>query len=444
MEQSNAKKKQIIIFGGVAAVFISAMVYSVVKITAGPEAKGPEQSNIAAISEGRVDITNPNRDLDLATPKQKEVITQYNDQQKERANETAVGGTMPLFTPTKEKLDVGVEPDNEKELAAARALEAARQARERVIYETPQKERKTYSLQQYQSNYAAYQDIMAGFIASDSTNAPRAGAAVVITAEQLVAFEQLNRPTPVPALQPGAQQDPRLVFAEQTPAQPVVEGISPGDIVYGYYRNEVNTASGVDVVVEVSSGKLKGARLVGKPVLVNKEAMIKFSSGYFNGNQIALNAAAVKPENVSALIEGNYDGQYWKRFGLPGLMAVVSGTMKAAADILKDEGTIVVTGGINGELVQTARPDVTTSEAIRKGAANGISEATGIILEGFTEDSRGARPFVTIPAQTPTAIIFFDSVRIIPNQNQPTKTTSDVGSLNNVANNVARRAVQPR
>lgn len=409
MEAKSAQSKQLFIFAGAAGLILAAVIYAVYSITHAKQVDTKEQSVINGVSTKETTVTNPTRDISQATPKQKELINQYNQDQALKAQNTQIGGAMSLFTPE----TVQVEPDKKEDIEAQRIREDAEKARSRVVYEQSSKQRKTYSAEQYQTVFDSYQGLRTSFEAQNSTDIAKAANPVVVTGEQISAFDKLNGSNnPDPATRnPGQLGSDSSGFSGGQQGAPAFQSpVGAGDLAYGYFLNKVDTASGGDVIVKITSPGLKDLRLIGKPTLVNKKVMIPLTVGYLNGQKFSVKAAVVKPEDVSTLVEGNYDGHYWARLGLPGLASLVTGTMGAAADILKNEGTTITTGTNTTPLQST--PRTSSSEALKKGVYAGASGASKVFADELQKEGQMNIPNATIEANTTTAILFFAPIEL--------------------------------
>lgn len=407
MEASSAKKKQYLMLGGFLAVVGLIAVYTFVTISGDTPQTAIEESVVQAPGGRQVDNTNDNID-NLPEP-YKRSLEEYNERlDKEALASPDVMGSMPAFAPR--NVEVAVEPDDPAAMARQDEIRQLEQARSRVQYEERKTPRKVYSVEEYALIMNSYQNVMRDFYTEDTTGKMKPVPPVVASLEDFRAVASLN--SGVAPVDPREANGAPQVFSEAD-ANALIQETFPvkaGDIFYGYYINQVDTASRSDVIVQVTSGPLKGARLIGQPTLVNKKALIRFTKAEIEGQKLNLSAASVNVSDVSTLIEGEYDGAYWRRLGLPGLAALISGTTKAANEILKNEGTTVTLNNNGSNVFST--PRTSTSEALKKGTFGGVSAAGELVANELVREGQQSIPSVSIPANTPTAILLFSGASI--------------------------------
>lgn len=402
-EQKKSQTKQLYIAGGVLGfvlLFVGIGFYSMFSDNVNPV---QEESVVKVPPSGRLE-DNTGGDLANLPPKYRDSIDAYNKAQAEKINDENVLAAMPMFTPE----NIDIRPDSDLENIEAKRAEQARQASERVRYERPTKERKTYEIDEYQSKFLAVEEMLLSFREEDKRLSSAEGKAVVIDPAAIEKFSQMNSPSQSAVRVVG---DPRSAVSPQEMAQQRYP-VSAGDIFYGYYINQVDTASGSEVVFKVTSGPLKNSRFIGTPILVNKKAVIRYTQALTeDGQKLDIKAAAVTMGEVSSLVDGNYDGAYWARMGLPGLAAIISGTTSATAEILRNEGTTISVLGIDGAPVQS-RPREDVSSALKKGIFQGVGSAGGVIAGELQKEAAMNKPNVTIPANTTAAVLMFSGVAV--------------------------------
>lgn len=422
IEQKKSQTKQLYIAGGVLGfvlLFVGFGFYSMFSDNTRPI----QEESVVKVpaSAGKLE-DNTGGNVANLPPKYRESIDAYNKAQADKINDESVLASMGMFTPE----DIEIRPDSDLQSIEARRAEQARQASERVKYERPTKERKTYEIDEYQSKFLAVEEMLAGFREDDKRLAASEGKSVIIDPASIEKFYELNA---APREAVRVVGDPRSAVSPQEVAQQRYP-VSAGDIFYGYYINQVDTASGSEVVFKVTSGPLKNSRFIGTPVLVNKKAVIRYTQALTDdGQKLDIKAAAVTMGEVSSLVEGNYDGAYWSRMGLPGLAAIISGTTSATAEILRNEGTTISVLGIEGTPVQS-RPREDVSSALKKGIFQGVGSAGGVIAGELQKEAAMNKPNVTIPANTTAAVLMFSGVAVPQGQTFKTSPTpSDSANL---------------
>ncbi len=436
MENNAVKKKQLVIIAGALGLLFLMVIFGIMSVTSEEPQVIVEQS---AIQQGRDQGVTPRQGkVSELPPAYQESMREYDKQKKVRAeNDESVLASMPIFNPTEEPR-VNVEPDDPAKEAELERQAMISQAAQRVIYEEAKKPRKVYHPEDYEIVITGYSDVINGFIKREPTTS-LASNSVVNTFEDIELankYAGFARPA-------ASSQQPQVNSGGSTGAvQQTVEDLQKqvrqmyptkaGDLLYSYTINQIDTAAKVPVIVEISSGPLRKSRFIGEPTLVNKKAMIKFTRAETpDGLSLEIQAAAVRMEDVGALIEGEYDGVYWQRFGLPGLAALISGTSQSANEILQNQGRVTTQGPLGG--ITSATPPETISSAVKKGAFGGIAEAGKTIADEIKREAKESIPSVRIEANQPLAILMFSSVRVSPGSvaNLTRSPLANVGQIPN-------------
>ncbi|MBQ69586.1 hypothetical protein CL689_05965, partial [Candidatus Saccharibacteria bacterium] len=283
MEAKSAKKNQFLILGGFLAVVALIAIYTFVTISGDAPQTVVEESVVQAPGGRQEDNTNDNVD-NLPEPYKKS-LSDYNAALDKKALESPdVMGSMPAFAPR--NVEVAVEPDDPAAMAREKELMQLEQARARVQYEDRKTPRKVYSVEEYALIMNSYQSVLRDLYTDDTTGKMKPAPPVVSSLEDFSKVASLN--SGVSPVDPREVNGAPQVFSEAD-ANALIQETFPvkaGDIFYGYYINQVDTASRSDVIVQVTSGPLKGARLIGQPTLVNKKALIRFTKAEIEGQKL--------------------------------------------------------------------------------------------------------------------------------------------------------------
>lgn len=174
------------------------------------------------------------------------------------------------------------------------------------------------------------------------------------------------------------------------------------EIAYSQLLTEANTDAPGPVLASISSGPLKGGRVLGSFEEQNELLTLTFNTLVLNGQSIPINAVALDPETTLPGLATDVDRRILKRILLPMAAAFV----EAAAEAVSDSGTTTVT--INNETVTEQSQDRDTDEEI----ASGVQEAGRELRDILDDIGDDTKVLIRIESGTPLGILFLEPVVI--------------------------------
>ena len=177
----------------------------------------------------------------------------------------------------------------------------------------------------------------------------------------------------------------------------------PGDILYGETITSVNSDATSPVLVELTTGEYKGARLIGAFTVdaSSNRLIVSFSQMTFlDGRTTGINAFAVDGKSAETAVASDVDRRYVARYGPIFASTFISAFAKAASTPAE-----TMTGtGENATVVQ----DQPTGE---QAAYAGLGAATDIISQDIMANVPKG-PKITLRDGYPLAILFIDPVSV--------------------------------
>jgi len=173
-----------------------------------------------------------------------------------------------------------------------------------------------------------------------------------------------------------------------------------GTIEYGQLITEANTDAPGPVLAIISSGPLKGSRIIGSFTATDNYLTLSFNTVVIDGVSYSADAVAIDPNTTLPGIVTEVDNRYFKRVMLPTAAAFITGLTEA----ISESGTTTVT--INNETVTEESQDQDSGQEV----ASGIAGAGEEIEELLNEIADGVEPMIRVAAGTPIGILFTSAV----------------------------------
>ena len=175
-----------------------------------------------------------------------------------------------------------------------------------------------------------------------------------------------------------------------------------GDVAYAYIVNGTDTDTPGPLIAEVTSGDLKGARLIGS-FTANRETtamIVSFDRVVLaDGTNLPTTAYAVDAIYGDLAIRSKFSGRYFQRYG-PRLAGAF---LRGAGAAIASTGTQIV--GV-GDAVTVVSPEQSTREAIAAGVAD-----VGEQLAGEIEELGPDGPLVQLFAGKPIGVLWLANVQ---------------------------------
>ena len=175
--------------------------------------------------------------------------------------------------------------------------------------------------------------------------------------------------------------------------------IPAGTINYGQMVIEANSDVPGPVLVQLVSGPLAGARLIGSFQTRNKVLVLQFDSVVVNGLNSPVNAIAIDPTTTLPGVATEVDNRYWSRVLLPAAGRFIEGLGRGFA---QDSETTIVTG----DVVTTTRNNLDFEQEL----GQGVEEAAEQIADFMDDEADDIEPLVRVARGTPVGIFFTEPV----------------------------------
>lgn len=178
--------------------------------------------------------------------------------------------------------------------------------------------------------------------------------------------------------------------------------VPAGEIVYGQMITEANSDVPGPVLALISSGPLRGSRLIGSFTVHEQGDMLSlnFNTVVYKGQSIGVDAVAIDPKTTLPGMATDVDHRYLKRVLLPAAAAFVEG----AASAISQSGLTTVT--VEGSTVA----EDSRSPNSRQEIASGLEEAGEEVRELIDEEADNTKVLVRIETGTPLGILFLQPV----------------------------------
>ena len=207
---------------------------------------------------------------------------------------------------------------------------------------------------------------------------------------------------------------PDTVFNDDgTIANPAVDDvivetvlIPAGTINYGQVLIEANSDVPGPVLVQLVSGPLAGARLIGSFNVANDEYLVmEFRSIVVDGLNQPVSAIAIDPGTTLPGVATEVDNRYFSRVLLPAAARFLEGIGAAVAE---DTQTTVT---VSGDTVIQEQSALDFEQELGRGAEEGIGE----IADFMDDQADDIRPLVRVARGTPVGIFFTEPVLEVNN-----------------------------
>lgn len=175
--------------------------------------------------------------------------------------------------------------------------------------------------------------------------------------------------------------------------------LKPGDVIYGETLTSVNSDAPSPILVEITAGDLKGARLIGEFSVPEGDdrMVVSFSRMTLeDGTTIGINAFAVDGRSAETAVASDIDRRYVSRYA-PVFAATFLSAMAAAASI-------------PGQQIEEETGNIVMEEATREQAAwAGVAAGTETIAADIANHAPKG-PLITLRDGYPVGILFIDPV----------------------------------
>lgn len=213
----------------------------------------------------------------------------------------------------------------------------------------------------------------------------------------------------------AARRQAEISAQENVLKEPVREDekvyVAAGDVLYGEVVATVNSDAQMPVIVQVTTGEHKGARLLGtfSTDNVSGKLVVSFSQ-MTNGNvTVPVSALAIDGYSADTTVRSGIEKRYLKRYGTVFATTFIEGVASGLAEPKK---TVLTDQNGNNQVVADKR---TTDESLW----NGVSAAVGVINEDIMA-GRPKGPKIYLHSGYPVGVLFVDDLRENPFENDRT------------------------
>lgn len=175
-----------------------------------------------------------------------------------------------------------------------------------------------------------------------------------------------------------------------------------GEIEYAQLLLEANSDTPGPVLAQISSGPLRGSRVLGSFEVQNELLTLTFKTIVMDGISHDINAVAIDPQTSLPGMASEVDRRYFRRIILPAAAAFIEGAAEAVA--ASGQTTITVSGTQSTATTDTSNTD--TEEEI----SAGIEEAARELGELLDEEASQTRVLVRLRAGVPIGLLFLEPV----------------------------------
>jgi intracellular multiplication protein IcmE len=175
--------------------------------------------------------------------------------------------------------------------------------------------------------------------------------------------------------------------------------IPAGTINYGQMLLEANSDVPGPVLVQLVSGPLAGARMIGRFTVESDVLVIEFNSIVVDGLNSPISAIAIDPGTTLPGVATEVDKRYFARVLLPAAGEFIEGLGRGFAQTT--ETTIV-----SGDVVTTSTTDLDVEQEF--GVA--VEEAAQEINQFVEREANAINPLVRVERGTPVGVFFLDPV----------------------------------
>jgi intracellular multiplication protein IcmE len=175
--------------------------------------------------------------------------------------------------------------------------------------------------------------------------------------------------------------------------------IPAGTINYGQMLIEANSDVPGPVLVQLVSGPLAGARLIGSFQVQNEYLVLQFNTIVIDGKNSSINAIAIDPATTLPGVATEVNNRYFTRILLPAAGEFIEGIGRGFA---QDAETTIVTG----DVVTTTQSNLDFEQEIGVGVESAAREINEFMDERADEIER----LVRVARGTPIGIFFTQPV----------------------------------
>ncbi len=172
--------------------------------------------------------------------------------------------------------------------------------------------------------------------------------------------------------------------------------IPAGTIEYGQLLIEANTDAPGPVLVQMVSGPLRGARILGSFQSTDKYIILRFHSIVMDGVSYQADAVGIDPNTTLPGLITDIDNHYFKRIILPAAAKFVSGL----AGAISESGTTSIY--ISDSTVTQSESDKDSEQEV----ASGIEEAGDSLSDILDDEADKTEPTLRVASGTPMGILF--------------------------------------
>ena len=176
--------------------------------------------------------------------------------------------------------------------------------------------------------------------------------------------------------------------------------IPAGTIEYAQTITEANTDAPGPVLVQLASGPLKGAKLIGSFESTENFLILKFSMIVIDGVNYETDAVALDPGTANPGVITEIDRRYFRRVILPAAAEFVEGVASAVAQ--SESTTVTVEGGTTS----STEEDLDLNQEL----ATGVESLGSEIGDALDEEADRLEPLLRLAAGTPVGILFVQPV----------------------------------
>ena len=350
--------------------------------------------------------STPGGEVQQGSPVYQEAVSRMNDNRSEKAAELGVTSVptpeaiMTEVEKTPEIKPVDIEPEAEARITPEEPA-AAKVSERRTL---PRPPAPPVAQQPAKAETAS----TAGRAGAGEKEKKNPYAERIVGQMGVIALEFNPKPMADMSFDTRDEEDPALADASGSSAQASsgVDGpgemvLRPGDLLYGETLTSVNSDNESPVMVEVTTGAFKGARLVGKFTANRQSARMQVEFDNMtavDGEVYQINAIAVDGRTAETAVASDVERRYVARYAPILAATFITGYAQSAA-----QAGSTVTGSGDDQQV------VTDSASTRQSVMSGVAAATSAIAEDIIQ-SAPKGPKIILTDGYPIAIMVIDPV----------------------------------
>lgn len=208
---------------------------------------------------------------------------------------------------------------------------------------------------------------------------------------------------------PEAENENVLVEEDQVLEEKVF--IAAGDVLYGEVISTVHSDMPLPVIVEVTTGEYRGARLRGTfgADANSGKLMVTFSQMTNVNKTVPVSALAIDGYSGDSTVRSKIERRYLKRYGSIFAATFIEGL---AEGLSEPETTVLTDSNGNNQIVEEKRTD---AEAAWKGVTDSVAAISGDITSSAPKG-----PKIYLHSGYPVGILFVDDLREDPVESEVT------------------------